>query len=157
MMPRIRNNYIRINFFPYPIAYSEHNFLQNYTHYRGNQRYASRHLQSAAAHHNPYLLNTLSANHHTDRKQRQTDNSRCKRFILAVSICMILILRLTAQFDEDKHHYVSQEITQGMDSIGNHGDRIAQYSGYKFEYYQKSIDNAAQNRNPIYPTFSFHN
>ena len=85
-------------------------FLHHDTYDGSNQGYNARLLECLAADGTIGLGYARIADHHTHHEERNADDGCGKRFVFAMPIIMVLILRLIAQFYEYQYHHICGEI-----------------------------------------------
>ena len=118
------------------------------------QGYNARLLESLAADGTIDLGNTRITDHHTHHKERDSDDGCGKRFVFAMTIIMVFILRLIAQFYEYQYHHIGSEIGERVDGIRYHCCRMSKDTSSKFQYEQHHIDDASRYRHLIYFLYS---
>ena len=119
-----------------------------------NQGYNARLLECLAADGTISLGYTRIADHHTHHEERNADDGCGKRFVFAMTIIMVLILRLIAQFYEYQYHHIGSEIGERVDGIRYHCCRMSKDTSSKFQYEQHHIDDASRYRHLIYFLYS---
>ena len=71
-----------------------------------------------------------------------------------MTIIMVLIHRLIAQFNEYQYHHIGSEIGKRVDGIRYHGCRMSENTCSKLQYEQHHIDDASRYRHLIYFLYS---
>ena len=129
-------------------------FLHHDTYDGSNQGYNARLLESLATDGTIGLGYTRITDHHTHHEERNTDDGCGKRLVFAMTIIMVLILRLIAQFYEYQYHHIGGEIGKRVDGIRYHCCRMSKDTSSKFQYEQHHIDDASRYRHLIYFLYS---
>ena len=93
--------------------------------YGGNQGHHAWLLQLHATDGLIGLDHARIANHQTHHQERQSDDGRGQRLVLAVPVIVVLVLRFTSQLHKHQHHHIGCEIGERMDGVGDHGRRMA--------------------------------
>ena len=128
--------------------------LHHDTYDGSNQGYNARLLECLAADGTIGLGYARITDHHTHHEERNTDDGCGKRLVFAMTIIMVLILRLIAQFYEYQYHHIGGKIGKRVDGIRYHGCRMSEDTCSKLQYEQHHIDDASRYRHLIYFLYS---
>ena len=93
---------------------------------------------------------------HGRRGQRQADEQRCQRFILAMAVIVVLVLRPGAHAHEHQYDDVRHEVRQRVHGVRNHRRRMPHETGHGLQPDQQQVHDASCQGYPRYLVFAFH-
>ena len=149
MVPGIGHDYRRLIASAHTDREAVAPLLGDHAQQGGHEGYPPGLRQHHAMERVPDLAHAFHTDHHAHGQQHAANECRGEGLILPMPVVVALVLRLTAQPDEDQHDKVGHEVAQRMDGIGYHSSRTAQHACHKLEDQQHAIDHAAAYRHAI--------
>ena len=135
---------------------SENHFLGHDAQQGRRQGNPSRTWQFSSAGHQNYPVDGVLAYHHSHAQQGYAYYCGRKGLIFPVSVIVVLILGLCADFHENEYDDVGQEVTERMDRVRNHCGRVSQDTGNEFECKKHHVHDASHQGYLVYFLLSFH-
>ena len=121
-----------------------------FAHYRHGSRYQCHYAgtcDALAAQHLRNAFGAIDQNADCYGRQSHSDDYRCQRFVFAVTIVVVFVLRLGRDAHKQQHHNVGGKVGHRVYTIGNHSTTAPHKTGYQFADRQEHIH---KKTNPCY-------
>ncbi len=116
-------------------------------HPEGYHRRRGRFVAAHGAHDAHYAVAQDDDAH---REQREADQRRGHRFVLAVTVIVLLVLRAVGELHEEQDGDVGDEVRQRVHRVGHHRGAVPRNAGYELQGDEQGVDYAARQRDAIY-------
>ena len=125
MVPSVGNYSLRLHLLAYFRREAVGPLLHNNAEECCPQRHDAWLLYRRALESSPRAVGSAVQYVESDTEQCHTNHGRGKRFVLAMTIVVVLVLGLGTNLHEQQHYDVCHEVGQGVHGIGYHRSRAA--------------------------------